>query len=95
MASPSSRIGVSNHRAVPHVVAVEPWGEDFTLLPGEGLEIQAFGKDVVPWFHCVECEGASQVYCEEAVYFMVSKGGTQLECGHNRQLPSLKNEREA
>jgi len=66
-------------------VAVEPWGEDFTLLPGEALEIVAVGEADTPWFHLVEWEGSSQVYCENAVDFKVLQRGIQLKCGHNRQ----------
>jgi len=85
MSSPNSKLGVSNRRTAPHVVSVEPWGHDFTLLPGEELEIIAFGDDVVPYFHLVEWDGTSQVYCEEAVTFQVLQAGEQLKCGHNRQ----------
>jgi hypothetical protein len=89
MTSPNSKLSVSNHRAVPHVVAVEPWGEDFTLLSGEELEIIAFGDSNVPYFNLVEWDGSTQVYREETVNFKVLQAGVQLECGHNRQA-SLK-----
>jgi hypothetical protein len=80
-----SKLGVSNRRDEPQVVAVEPWGEDFTLMPGEELEVVAFGASAMPWFHVVEWAGTSQVYCEDANDFEVLQGGVQLECGHNRQ----------
>jgi hypothetical protein len=85
MPSHRSKLGISNRRDVPHVVAVEPWADDFTLLPGEELEVVALGEESVPWFYVVEWNGASQVYCNEADDFEVLQGGVRLECGHNRQ----------
>lgn len=84
-----SKIGVSNSRDKPHVVAVEPWANDYTLLPGEELEIVAFGNTTVPWFHVVEWDGVSQVYCNETMDFRVLQGGVELKCGHNRQPEGL------
>ena len=72
-------------RSKPQVVAVEPWGNDYTLLAGEQLEIVAFGDTVLPWFHVRECDGTSQVYCEDTAIFMVMQNGMELECGHNRR----------
>jgi hypothetical protein len=82
----SSRIGIINSREKPHVIAVEPWAEDFTLLPAEELEIIAFGDTAVPWFQVVEREGTSQVYCDNTLDFKVLQAGIELKCGHNRQL---------
>jgi len=76
---------MSNSRTKPQIVAVEPWANDYTLLPGEELEIVAFGDVEMPWFHVVEWDGASQVYCNETSDFKVFQKGVELECGHNRQ----------
>jgi hypothetical protein len=89
MSAPSSKIEFSNRRSEPHVVAVEPWGEDYTLLPGEALEVVAFGEAAAPWFHVVESDGVSQVYCEQAALFKVLQAGVELECGHNRRSGSV------
>ena len=80
-----SKLGVSNSRGKPHVVVVEPWANDYTLLSGEQLEIVAFGDTAVPWFDVVEWDGAAQVYCNATVDFRVLQGGVGLQCGHNRQ----------
>ena len=88
MTLPTSKIALANNRGEPHVISVEPWGEDYTLLPGEGLEIIAFGDTTSPWFHVVEWGDSSQVYCEEASIFKVLQDGIELECGHNRQAAS-------
>lgn len=85
MSSYVSKIGFSNHRDSPQVVAVEPWAHDFTLMPGEELEVIAYGNDAAPYFHVVEWEGTSQVHCEDCTSFEVLQGGARLECGHKRQ----------
>jgi hypothetical protein len=81
----TSKLGVSNSRKVPQIVAVEPWANDYTLRPGESLEIMAFGKREFPWFNVVEWDGTTQVYCEDTAEFKVLQGGRELECGHQRQ----------
>jgi hypothetical protein len=81
----SAKLGVWNSRKTPQIVAVEPWADDYTLMPGEKLEIVAFGKIAVPWFIVVEWEGTSQIYCNDTDDFKVMQGDRQLECGHQRQ----------
>jgi hypothetical protein len=80
-----SKLAVSNSRDEPHVVIVEPWATDYTLLPSEDLVVVAFGHSAVPWFYIVECDGATQVYCEDTAEFKVLQGDRELECGHNRR----------
>lgn len=80
-----SKLGVWNSRKAPQVVEVEPWANDYTLLPDETLEIVAFGEKAVPWFNVVEWDGATQVYCEDTDDFKVIQGNRELECGHQRQ----------
>src|SRR5262245_54840965 len=81
----SAKLGGSNSRGKPQVVAVEPWGSDYTLLPGEELSVVAFGDLAVPWFHIVEWDSTTQVYCEDTADFKVMQGDRELECRHNRQ----------
>jgi hypothetical protein len=81
----TSKIVVRNSRANPQRVAVEPWANDYTLLPGEELVVIAFGDSAVPRFHVVEWDGTTQIYCEESSDFKVMQGDVELECGHNRQ----------
>jgi hypothetical protein len=85
MAAYSSKIGVRNSRKSPQIVAVEPWANDYTLLPGENLEIAAFSKSRAPWFNVVEWDGTTQIYCEETDDFKVLQGGRELKCGLQRQ----------
>lgn len=81
----SSKICIANSRPIWHEVHVEPWADDYTLFPGEELEIHAFDNKAVPWFHIVEWDGVSQVYCNETDDFVVLQNGVQLKGGHNRQ----------
>jgi len=74
----SSKLGVWNSRKAPQVVAVEPWADEYTLMPDEKLEIMAFGETAVPWFNVVEWDGTTQVYCEDSVGFQVLQGDKQL-----------------
>src|SRR5688572_5177211 len=97
MAGLEARMQVHNSRGKPHTVFVEPWGEDFTLLESEMLEIVArsepCGKCVppgagdgteVPWFAVVECPEGTQVYLEATAGYDVLQSGKVLKCGHNR-----------
>ncbi len=79
------KLGVRNSRDQPHVLWIEPWGEDFTLKPGEELELFAYSDSHLPWFELVESDGASAIYCEKTSEFEVFQNGVRLECGHNRQ----------
>jgi hypothetical protein len=89
----TAKLGVSNGRATPHVIWVEPWANDYTLMPGEELTIEATGgqlfpplpRDIQPSFVVVETEGGTQVYCNDTVDFRVTKNDGELECGHQRQ----------
>jgi hypothetical protein len=80
-----AKLGVFNERQTPHIICVEPWANDYTLMPREDLVVVAFNEESVPWFNVVEGEGWSQVYCEQASHFQVFQGDRELECGHNRQ----------
>jgi hypothetical protein len=81
----SVKLGVINSRREPLVVVVEPWANDYTLLPGEELVVVAFGERPTPWFNVVEWNNTTQVYCEDTANFKVLQGDRELECGHNRQ----------
>jgi hypothetical protein len=83
----TAKIGVRNSpdSSCSRVVYVEPWGEDYTLRPGEQLEIIARGGASPPWFHVVESDGVTSVYVEgDGEDFAVWQDGRRIECGHNR-----------
>jgi hypothetical protein len=89
--SERSRLGITNYGTAPLIVMVEPWANDFTLLPGESLDIIAWGFTEDSYFNLAH--GGDPDYlpvyiegpCEDwAVY----QGDTELQCGHNRAVPS-------
>jgi len=85
MAKFTGKIGVSNNTKRPRIVWLEPWGEDYTLLPGEQLDIVCHDDSEQSWFHVVEHEESTQVYVEGGGYPDVIQSGQRLACGHNRQ----------
>ena len=85
MAGLIAKIEFTNSKSVPHVVHVEPWGADYTLLPNESIKLVVYGGTKSPWFDLIEHSGETQAYCEEANTFEVFQGETLLICGHNRQ----------
>ena len=70
----------------PRIVWVEPWAEDFTLLPGEEVEIIARNDSEQPWFFLIEWPESTQIYLEASSDFEVLQNGNRLECGHNRKV---------
>ena len=86
-----AKIGISNDESQLRVIWVEPWPHDFTLLPGESLEIQVRSFVAQPWFNVVETDRNTQVYVELPLSDLmdakveVYQGTTLLEPGHNRQ----------
>lgn len=87
LASHSARLRVHNSTPMPRIVWVEPWGEDYTLLPGEELEIMARNEAEQPYFTLVEWPQSTQVYLEGVSDdYEVLQDGSRLGCGHNRQV---------
>jgi hypothetical protein len=96
-----ARMTVRNDAKRPRVIWMEPWAEDFTLLPGEEFEIVAHDRAKQPWFALVEWQDATQVYVESlsgwdvqdgakmyeqtVACFEVLQDGNRLEGGHNRK----------
>jgi hypothetical protein len=87
-----AKIGIKNNQARICLVYIEPWAGDYTLLPGESLEIHARNSTVLPWFNIVEHAKCIQAYIEVPAFelrnttFEVYQEGKPIECGHNRQL---------
>jgi hypothetical protein len=86
-----AKIGVRNDQSRPRLVYVEPWAWDYTLLPGETLEIHARNSTVLPWFNIVEHEKCIQVFIEvpalelKSTPFDVYQEGKLIDCGPNSQ----------
>jgi hypothetical protein len=85
MARFSAKIEVSNDTKEPRIVWLEPWAEDYTLLPKEVLLILARSESEQPWFHVVIGEKHTQVYSEAGDMAEVFQNGISLSCGHKRE----------
>jgi hypothetical protein len=82
----SAKAAVENATDRPRIVWVEPWGEDFTLLPKEKLEVIARNGSEPLWFHVIEHREGTQVYIEGYTNdYEVIQNGRPLHCGHQRQ----------
>ena len=82
----SAKITIPNAGKRPRVVWVEPYPDDYTLLPEEELEIVARDSSKVPSFDIVEYEDATQVYPDQSeIDYDVTQNGIKIESGHNRQ----------
>ena len=77
-------LSISNSRVQIMLVMLEPWGEDYWLLPGENFFVKAESKSGDFWYH-VDFEEVVSVYVDgdyESV--LVMQNDDVLECGHNR-----------
>ncbi len=85
MAIYSAKIGVSNSTRRAFIVWAEPHCEDYTLLPGESLEIIARDESEQPWFQIDEWGDCVQIWIGVGSSdYDVMQGGNRLECGHQR-----------
>lgn len=84
----TSKVQIVNRRSAPQVIVVEPWAPDYTLLPGEKLQIVALSETTPQWFEIEVCEGTTRVSCEDSDDFKVLQSERELECGHQRQVQS-------
>jgi hypothetical protein len=82
----SSSLRISSDRTVPVTVWVEPWGRDYTLLPGDEYRFTAVGAGQGFYFHVSWQEKDMLLYaegtCEDVA---VHEGVVELPCGHKRQ----------
>ncbi|MCX5414958.1 hypothetical protein [Streptomyces sp. NBC_00059] len=71
---------------------IEPYGEDFSLKPGEGFTLAAEVEGIEVWFCTIVREGGITVWPYEdgdptkivLEYTVTDARGTRLECGHQR-----------
>ena len=81
-----ARILIENGTGRLRIVWVEPWGEDYTLLPKEELEIIARNPLRMPWFKVSEEAASTVVSIEgETNDYDVLQMGAKIPCGHRRQ----------
>ena len=82
----SSSFRVSSDRTIPVTVWVEPWGEDFTILPGEEYLFTAVRPGSDFYFHAVWQENDLVLYAEgTSGEVTVHHGTVEVFCGHNRE----------
>lgn len=79
------KVGFGNDTKSQHILWIELWAEDYTLMPGQRFEIHAGGEDVLPWCNIVACQNATQIDLEACSEYEVYDGETLFECGHHRQ----------
>ena len=80
-----AKIWIENSLDCARIIYVEPWGEDYTLLPQQKLEIVARSASELPYFHLFEYKDSTQVYLERTDDFDVLQDGFRVACGHQRQ----------
>jgi hypothetical protein len=73
-----------NETRQPQVFCVEPWGSDFTVLPGQQLRLEVSGDGKPPHFDLQHSSDGFQLWCEAAKLFDVFIDGARVECGHQR-----------
>jgi hypothetical protein len=82
----SAKIVIENDTDRPRIVWVEPWGEDYTLLPKEKLEVIVRNGSEPLWFHVVEYVEGCQVYVEGYTNdYEVTQNDRIRYCGHQRR----------
>lgn len=82
----SSQIRISNDQSVPVTVQVEPWGRDYTLLPGEEYCFTALGAGPAFYFHVYWQERDLQLYAEGGCDDVtVHHAEVEVRCGHHRE----------
>ena len=80
------RIKVTNHRATFVTLWLEPWGEDYGMLPGDEFDVVAADAGDDFYFHLTSEDRDMKLYAEGDVREVtVYNGGAELSCGHNRQ----------
>jgi hypothetical protein len=80
-------IVIHNDRSRPYLVWIEPWGEDYTLLPQQRLIVTSTVSSPIdrPAFALVESDTGTQLYIETGNYPELLVDGIPVVCGHSRQ----------
>jgi hypothetical protein len=76
---------VTNDHKTPVTLWIEPWGEDYTLLPNETVDLVAEAYSEEFYLHWVVSEGKILIYAEgdQAASVSVHQAGNRLQCGHH------------
>jgi hypothetical protein len=79
------RFHSSKERQEPLTLVLEPWGEDYTVLPGDEIEIipgSSVISDIDFESDCIQVwiEG-----CPGLAHFKVLVNGRKVDCGYGRE----------
>jgi hypothetical protein len=83
---PHSQLQWKNERGRAVVIWIEPWAEDYTLLPGDRFELRADCPKDTPWFGLDQSEEQLTIWVngDAAVIQPLVVNGVPAECGYNR-----------
>ncbi len=78
-------LSIGNSRSHIMLVMLEPWGEDYWLLPGESFYIKVESTSGDFWYH-TQIDKEYTSVCVDGDYesVCVMQNDEVLECGHNR-----------
>ncbi len=83
---PVHKLSFSNDLSSPVTLWLEPWGEDYVMLPAQTFEVVAQGTTEGFYFHVAYRAENIQIYAEgSSESVLILQNGELLECGHNRQ----------
>ncbi|MFZ6780405.1 hypothetical protein ACO0LD_26540 [Undibacterium sp. Ji83W] len=80
---PSFKFAVSNNDTDYLIVWIEPWAHDFTLEPGEDIQIICDSAEADMDIH--RKNGLMQIYLNSSCSFIVQQQGKTINCGHKRK----------
>jgi len=84
--SETLRLEILNDRREAFVVLLEPWGEDYTILPGQQFELVATGTTGESRFHTEHRSHCLAVWVRGPVERIeVFAEGGEIHGGHQRQ----------
>ncbi len=79
------KIKITNNFPKPIILWLEPWGEDYGMMPGDEFEIIPIDAGEDFHFHLAFTDKDIRVYVEgQALYAQIYHNGKIIECGHNR-----------
>ncbi len=80
------KIKVTNDRATFITLWLEPWGEDYGMLPGDEFEVVAADAGEDFYFHVINDDKGMKLYAGgNVMQISVYHRGAELSCGHNRR----------
>lgn len=86
MVHSTQRIKVTNDQKTFITLWLEPWGEDYGMLPEDEFEIVSENIDETFYFHIEYFDKGINVYVEgNGDYPYIYYKGEELSCGHNRR----------